>query len=124
MLAIEDNDIQEAPAAGAGYGQEEKTTAMVGTLICEVQQAARTLALTRAAGLTRAGTYLCLPPRRPSDAEPKDPLSGRALYKLGKEEAAFEAALVWLCTGHTSQDHVHEARCAWGAPRAASLALR
>jgi hypothetical protein len=24
MLAMEDNDIQEALAAGAGYGQEEK----------------------------------------------------------------------------------------------------
>ena len=56
----------------------EKATATVGTLICEVQhlEHARSHTTSHGQQASQAGTYLCFPtPRRPSDAEPKDPLS-------------------------------------------------
>ena len=50
---------------------------MSGTLICEVQHLEHARSHTsHGQQASQAGTYLCFPtPRRPSDAEPKDPLS-------------------------------------------------
>lgn len=78
VLAVEDNDIQHRRLWRQGLWAGKKATATVGTLICEVQTA-RSLALTRAAGLAGTLALSSVPtPRRPSDAEAKT-LSGRAL---------------------------------------------
>ena len=129
---MEDNDIQDALAARAGCGQEEKATAMVGTLICEVQHR-RTHARTHTDSRPRrqAPTSVSHTPPPVRRCRAKDPLYGRAPYNGGSwgkrtRSKPFQACISGQHRPYEpgcSRMHVHEAGGAWGrAPRAASLA--